>query len=69
MTPRLDALTDREEQVLRMIAGGLGMREVAASLKISEQTAKWHRRTILHKLGARTQAHAVALYAGLEAKA
>ena len=67
MTPLCADLSPREEQVLGMIARGLGMREIAESMGITEATARWHRANVLRKLDARNQAHAVALYAGLVA--
>lgn len=62
MTPPLAALTDREEEVLRCIARGHGMREIGSLLGMAEGTAKWHRENILRKLGARNSADAVRIY-------
>ena len=62
MTPFLVALTEREEEVLRCIARGHGMREIGAALGIAEATAKWHRENVLRKLGARNSADAVRIY-------
>lgn len=53
-------LTRRELEVLRLIAGGLSEREVADRLFISPHTAHRHLSNIRHKLGAATQAAAVA---------
>ena len=57
-----DGLTDREIEVLRLLAGGLSNREIGARLHISSNTAANHVRSILMKTGAanRTQA---AMYA------
>jgi DNA-binding NarL/FixJ family response regulator len=57
-----DGLTDREIQVLRLLAGGLSNQEIGARLHISTNTAANHIRSILMKTGAanRTQA---AMYA------
>jgi DNA-binding CsgD family transcriptional regulator len=46
-----EALTAREAQVLRMMADGLGNKQIAAQLDISEHTAKFHVAQILAKLG------------------
>jgi DNA-binding CsgD family transcriptional regulator len=54
------ALTDREMEVLRLVASGLGEREVADRLFISPHTAHRHLSNIRNKLGATTQAAAVA---------
>jgi DNA-binding CsgD family transcriptional regulator len=53
-----DRLTDREVEVLRLLAGGLSNREIGARLFISANTAANHVRSILMKTGAanRTQA-------------
>lgn len=56
----LDALTEREVEVLRLIAQGLGNKEIAARLLLSENTVKTHVRNILSKLNARSRAEAAA---------
>ncbi len=53
-------LTDRELEVLRLIAQGLGNKEIAARLSLSENTVKTHVRNILSKLNARSRAEAAA---------
>jgi len=55
-----EALTPREGEVLRLLADGSGNREIAARLKISEHTIKFHIRSILGKLGAASRTDAVA---------
>jgi DNA-binding NarL/FixJ family response regulator len=62
-----EPLTVRERQVLQMLAGGLGNKEIASRLKISEHTAKFHVASILGKFGAssRTEAVAIGLRRGL----
>ncbi len=63
----IEALTSRELQVLRMLASGLGNKEIAAQLNISDHTAKFHVAQILAKLGAvsRTEAVAIGIRKGL----
>jgi len=56
-----EALTPREREVLQMLAAGLGNKEIAARLSISDHTAKFHVASILGKLGAATRTEAVAL--------
>jgi DNA-binding NarL/FixJ family response regulator len=54
-----EELTPREIEVLRWLAEGLGNKEIAAKLAISEHTAKFHVASILAKLGAATRTEAV----------
>jgi two-component system, NarL family, response regulator YdfI len=56
-----EALTPRESEVLQMLASGLGNKEIAAKLAISEHTVKFHVASILGKLGASTRTEAVSL--------
>jgi DNA-binding NarL/FixJ family response regulator len=51
-TPILDHLTQRELEVLRLIAEGLSTKQIACQLGISFKTAATHRERILGKLGA-----------------
>jgi NarL family two-component system response regulator LiaR len=62
-----EELTERELEVLRLIAGGLNNREIADELVISEKTVKTHVSSILSKLHLedRTQAAIWALRHGL----
>ena len=53
-------LTNREEEVLNLVAAGASNREVAQALFISESTVKVHLRHAYEKLGARSRADAVA---------
>ena len=56
-----ESLTPRESEVLQMLASGLGNKQIAARLSISEHTAKFHVASILGKLGAGSRTEAVAL--------
>jgi len=62
-----DGLTEREQEVLRLIADGMNNREIAEKLFISEKTVKTHVSNILSKLHLddRTQAAIYALRHGL----
>ncbi|PAM97351.1 DNA-binding response regulator [Streptomyces sp. Alain-F2R5] len=55
------SLTDRERDILAQLATGLGNREIARALFISEATVKTHLRRIYDKLGVDTRAGAVAV--------
>jgi NarL family two-component system response regulator YdfI len=56
-----EPLTRREREVLQMLAAGLGNKEIAVRLDISDHTAKFHVGSILGKLGAASRTEAVAL--------
>jgi DNA-binding NarL/FixJ family response regulator len=62
-----EGLTDRELEVLKLVARGLPNKEVATTLTISETTVKTHLRAIFAKLGvlSRTEAIATASRRGL----
>jgi DNA-binding NarL/FixJ family response regulator len=57
--PDLDTLTDRERQVVVLVAGGLNNDEIAQRLIISAATAKTHVSRAMIKLGARDRAQLV----------
>ena len=57
--PAQEELSEREQDVLRLIAGGSTNREAAAQLFISESTVKTHLLHIYEKLGVRDRAAAV----------
>lgn len=54
-------LTAREQEVLRLVAEGLGNKEIAARLDISAHTVKFHVASVLAKLGAQSRTEAVSL--------
>jgi RNA polymerase sigma factor (sigma-70 family) len=57
--PALDALTDREREVMRLVAEGLSNEEIAERLVVSPATAKTHVSRAMVKLGARDRAQLV----------
>ncbi|HLK08880.1 MAG TPA: response regulator transcription factor, partial [Candidatus Angelobacter sp.] len=57
----VEDLTARESEVLRLVSMGLGNKEIAARLAISEHTAKFHISSILSKLHAASRTEAVSL--------
>ena len=61
LDPSGQILTPREIEVLRMIADGLGNKEIASKLSISDHTVKFHISSIFAKLSASNRAEAVTL--------
>jgi two-component system, NarL family, nitrate/nitrite response regulator NarL len=59
--PSDDPLTPREREVLHLLAAGLGNKEIANRLVISDHTAKFHVSQILAKLNAASRAEAVSI--------
>jgi DNA-binding NarL/FixJ family response regulator len=55
------ALSEREIEVLKLVAAGNSNKEIGARLNITEQTAKAHMKRIVAKLGANDRTHAVTL--------
>jgi DNA-binding NarL/FixJ family response regulator len=54
-------LSERELQVLRLVAAGHANKEIARQLAIAERTAKFHVSSLMNKLGAGNRAQVVAL--------
>ncbi len=59
--PRRERLTDREREILALLAEGLSNRAAAERLAIAERTVKFHVGEILARLGATNRAQAVAI--------
>ena len=59
----VEDLTERELEVLRLLAQGMPNKEIASHLVISERTAKFHVSSIMGKLGATNRTEAVSLAA------
>ena len=58
----MDSLTEREMDVLRLIATGLSNKQIAGQLFISEETVKVHIRNLLRKLNVHSRVAATVLY-------
>ncbi|MEU0650007.1 response regulator transcription factor [Streptomyces umbrinus] len=59
--PRLDVLTDREREVMQLVAAGLTNDEIAERLVLQVSTAKTHVSRVLTKLGARDRSQLVVM--------
>ncbi len=55
----VDCLTNREIELLQLVAEGMSNKAVAQALSISENTVKYHMKNILQKLGAQNRTEAV----------
>jgi sigma-54 dependent transcriptional regulator, acetoin dehydrogenase operon transcriptional activator AcoR len=58
--PMVEKLTPTELKILRQLDSGLGNRDIARSLFVSEGTLKWHLHNIYGKLGSRSRTAALA---------
>ena len=57
----LSTLTEREEQILRLVAQGMSNKEVGRKLDLQEKTIKHHMTKILEKLHVRNRTEAAML--------
>ena len=55
----VDLLTEREQEVLQLVAEGLTNKAIAGELQISDHTVKFHVNSIMTKLGAQSRTEAV----------
>jgi DNA-binding NarL/FixJ family response regulator len=56
VTQGIQLLSDREREVLTLLAGGCSSKEIASSLDISTRTVETHRANLMRKLGVRSVA-------------
>jgi DNA-binding NarL/FixJ family response regulator len=56
-----EGLTPRERELLRLLGEGLGNREIAQALAVSDHTVKFHLHSIYTKLGVRSRTEAVSV--------
>jgi PAS domain S-box-containing protein len=59
--PRVGRLSEREREIVRLVAMGSTGREIAAELQIAHETVRTHVRNAMTKAGARSRAHLVAV--------
>ncbi|HLN47506.1 MAG TPA: response regulator transcription factor [Magnetospirillaceae bacterium] len=59
--PQHPPLTERERDVLRLVADGLSNKQIAGRLRITERTVKYHVTSVMTKLEAENRAQAAAL--------
>ncbi|MBI4200287.1 MAG: response regulator transcription factor [Chloroflexi bacterium] len=59
VNPTEEALTQREQEVLRMVAAGATNKDVAQALNISPETVKFHLRNIMQKLHLQNRAQVI----------
>jgi RNA polymerase sigma factor (sigma-70 family) len=62
MVAGLEALTDRERQILEMVSRGMQNKNIASALGLSEYTVKIHLHHIITKLGAHNRTQAAAIF-------
>lgn len=60
-TARDAALTNREHEILQLLAEGMGSKEIAQTLVISPKTVSSHIQSVIGKLGVHSRAEAVAI--------
>jgi FixJ family two-component response regulator len=62
---RYESLTAREQEVMQRVVSGLLNKQIAAELNITEDTVKFHRGHIMHKMRADSLAHLVRMAGNL----
>src|SRR4029453_13951231 len=62
---RYESLTAREQEVMRQVISGLLNKQIAAELRITEDTVKFHRGHIMRKMRANSLADLVGMAEGL----
>ena len=62
---RYESLTAREQEVMQQVVSGLLNKQIAAKLNITEDTVKFHRGHIMHKMRADSLAHLVRMAGNL----
>jgi FixJ family two-component response regulator len=65
---RIDTLTPREKEVMRMVVDGKANKIIAFDLGVSQRTVELHRARVMRKMGARSLAALVSLVGKLEEK-
>ena len=55
----IESLTDREHEVLALVAEGMSNQEIGEELVVAESTVSWHVHNVLQKLGAKNRTDAV----------
>lgn len=58
----MDTLTDREREILKMIALGMSNKSIGADLYITEKTVKTHANNVFRKLGVNSRVQATLVY-------
>ena len=59
LNPLPEPLTERELEIVALIADGLSNREIGESLHLAESTVRWHNTQIFGKLGVKNRRQAV----------
>jgi two-component system response regulator FixJ len=59
---RIESLTPREKQVMKLVVEGVANKVIAVDLGLSERTVEIHRAKVMEKMGARSIAHLVRLH-------
>jgi len=63
---RLDSLTPREREVMKLVVSGLRNKMIAAELDVSQSTVEAHRARVMEKMHARTLSDLMRMVLSLE---